>query len=472
MILILERIKQAINFSRESVLFDINETIVDNEGRLFLKSKMTKSALIKWQEVSDCHCDWLKISFSDIDHDEINPNDGIEGHEHTVKLTYPCFKENAYLFTNEGWSILLHDEKKLIRFRRIRLNFIDTSFSTLTFEALPWIDKPSEDSNFFEEKKEHSRVRSYVKNYESHNLAPSCVEPWILNSLEIENEAFETWKALSCLLLVKCLPDELFYNEDGIEIAGLSGRPPRKLVIDKNNLDISIYDDLQETIKWIYLQGNEIELKHTFLASELAREWPANIDFYSGLSRKLPLALESASLLYKAHIRSSSKETIKTLADLRKTLSEDVQKIVQQTRDISNNIWKDIAIVMGAVIFKYTINIAKSPDLNNIYSFIFLTLGIYMIMSFSLTIYINKKFTNLLEKNRKAWRGKLYGFLDDNDYQTLANGPIEDAIKAYKRVKLITGILVCLITLVLFSLAENEFFGLSKLFRLIYNYIR
>lgn len=36
---------------------------------------------------------------------------------------------------------------------------------------------------------------------------------------------------------------------------------------------------IQDVNKWIFIEGQEIELKHTFLTCELAREWPENISF-------------------------------------------------------------------------------------------------------------------------------------------------------------------------------------------------
>lgn len=100
----------------------------------------------------------------------------------------------------------------------------------------------------------------------------------------------------------------------------------KKLIYGDPDILLSDYSVLQTVINWIFIEGNEIELKHTFFTSELAREWPEYVSFCEGLPKKLPMAFESAKLLYKAHIRASSRETIKSLSDLRKTLAEDTQK--------------------------------------------------------------------------------------------------------------------------------------------------
>jgi hypothetical protein len=60
-------------------------------------------------------------------------------------------------------------------------------------------------------------------------------------------------------------------------------------------------------------------------------------------------ALESARLLYKAHIRAGGKDTLKSLGDLRKSLTEDTQKILQQSRDLSSALWKDMALVISTL---------------------------------------------------------------------------------------------------------------------------
>ncbi|MFS7178831.1 hypothetical protein AB6846_00235, partial [Serratia proteamaculans] len=135
MISILKKLKEAIELSRSYESIDINEIIDNSHGRLFLKSRMSNSALVKWQEVIDEGLDWLSVNFKDIDGDSISPNEGTEGDVYIVKIEYPCFNENIYLLTLEGWRYFLHDDEKVNKYNNINLLCIDISFSTHAFNV-------------------------------------------------------------------------------------------------------------------------------------------------------------------------------------------------------------------------------------------------------------------------------------------------------------------------------------------------
>ncbi|MFS7161142.1 hypothetical protein AB6825_01070 [Serratia proteamaculans] len=456
MISILKKLKEAIELSRSYESIDINEIIDNSHGRLFLKSRMSNSALVKWQEVIDEGLDWLSVNFKDIDGDSISPNEGTEGDVYIVKIEYPCFNENIYLLTLEGWRYFLHDDEKVNKYNNINLLCIDISFSTHAFNVSPWSSNPENIPNENKEALTPKKVRTYVKVFNENTSAPSTIEPWVLkntNNIPNDDPAFKIWRSISNAKLIICIPNEISLNSDGKIVVGFYGKPPKNLIFNKDKLKDEVFDNIQEAILWIYFEGNEIEIKHTFLSSEIAREWALNINYCNGINTKLPSALESAKLLYKAHVRSSGKETLKTLGDLRKTLIDDVQKVIQQTRDIANGIWKDVALSIATIVLKYTVDSSKQPNHQLIYSYIFFAVGVYIIASFALSLFINNKFNGISEDNRKIWRRKLYLFLDDADYKLLAKEPIDSALRNYRNVCIASGVIILITSILLFKLA-------------------
>ena len=178
---------------------------------------------------------------------------------------------------------------------------------------------------------------------------------------------------------------------------------------------------------------------------------------------RLPPALESARLLYKAHIRTGGKDTLKSLGDLRKGLTEDTQKILQQSRDLSSALWKDMALVISTLVLRYSLEALKESGPQKVYALAFCALALYIAISYGMSVYINRNALSLLEKKRITWRSKLYGFLDEQDYQELAGLPINTAMRSYRRVERITSAIMLVLVTLLLTAAASEFWPLSML---------
>jgi maltooligosyltrehalose synthase len=62
----------------------------------------------------------------------------------------------------------------------------------------------------------------------------------------------------------------------------------------------------------------------------------------------------------------------------------------------------------------------------------------------------------VVEASRAAWRTKLYGFLDDADYEALADGPLAGAMAAYRRTEGRTTAVVWVVVFVMLAAAAME----------------
>ena len=459
---ILEKIGKAIDCSRRTSDLVITEDQQTTTRKLFISGTMDNDTLQLWGEVMDTDAENLRITFVDDSRDDIHPAQGIPGQKHFITIISDELPGILRLFTLEGWRSFLLQDPRLCQYHRIYALFINEAFETQQWKVAPWKKMLPDESESDVPTQTASVTKSIIRCFSTDFLPPDTIAPWILISGDtVIDESMRLWESLACRELLKCFVNELFAAE--IKKVGLSGKPPRKIPFGEEHAALPAFDVIQETAKWIFLEGNETELKHTFLSSELAREWPEGVTFCEGIVYRLSPALESARLLYKAHIRTGGKDTLKSLGDLRKSLTEDTQKILQQSRDLSSTLWKDMALVISTLILRYSLEALKASGPQKVYALAFCALALYIAISYGMSVYINRHSLSLLGKNRTTWRNKLYGFLDEQDYQELAGLPVNAAMQSYCRVERITSVIVLILVTLLLTAAASEFWSISTL---------
>lgn len=460
----LTKIREAIEASRSDSKIIITETIKNNNtSNLFVSGVMDMNALKKWEEVFLSSSQWFSFQFEDDFGDIICPSQAIPNSKNNINIILDNDISSPYILTPEGWKQFLFCDIQVNKVNAVHLAFINTNFKTLSYEICTWSNEPviQEKTN-----SQHKKIsaRSVVRYNAYEFLPPDDISPWILDSLAPDdNIAFDIWKPIANRETLKCLPNELLLADNSI--VKLTGKPPKKITFGDFNFCTNEFEIIQSAAKWVYFEGEEIELKHTFLSNELAREWPDGVSFCEGIGSRLVPAVDSARLLYKAHIRTSSKETLKALADLRKNLADDMLKTIQQSKELSSTLWKDVALVISTIIIKYTIDAAKLPSFSKTYSFIFFTVAAYIIISHFISISINSNFIKIMEENRQCWRNKLYGYLDNDDYDKLATIPIEKANRNYCRIRNVVTLIIIIMSITLIYLGLCEFIDMKVYFQ-------
>lgn len=436
------RVHAAVEASRGAADLGIGE----DPGRLNLSGSLTRAALDAWQVVSDEAPDWLTFSCIDPADDRIQPHDAVEGDRVRITVAFAPSLNAPHLFTPEGWRSLLLDDTRVSSSTAVRLAFDEGHFRTRAFEVGSWEDAPAAGPDISAQR--DGSPRRHVRSQSSGLMAPSKIEPWIVDGDHGRGPAWQAWVAVSASMIARSLANEL-YVEDGEERVSLSGQPPRRLELGRFGVADIPFEALQQAAAWVYLEGTDVEVRHTFLSAELAREWPTGRSFSKGLKAKIESSLDSARLLYKAHLRAGSKDTLKALADLRKTLADDVQKLVQQARDLASSVWRDVAVAIGVMAVRFGLDAAKTVPSSFAFSTIYLLVAAYFVASFWLTVTINRRFLASLEESRAAWRTKLYAFLDDDDYRELAGTPLSGAIEDYRITERRTRRVVAVVVLLL-----------------------
>ncbi len=438
-----ERITRAVESCRPAEGFSVSE----DPGRLVVVGVAADPCLQAWQEASDGAPEWLSLRFVDDIGDDVVPGDVVHGERFKVFATFACPVSTPHFFTAEGWSSLLTDDEAMARATGVRLAFVAGGFETLAFSVLPWSEDvtavPAADPG------DAGKPRSQVRSQAADLMAPAKIEAWILDGPDpVGNQAADLWKERSCEAVARSLPNEL-YREGGEAKARLVGQPPRSLDLGRSPGGEPLFRLLQDAGRWIYVEGRDVEVRHTFLSSELAREWRGDTSFMDGLETRLAPSLDSARLLYKAHLRTGSKDTLKSLSDLRKALGDDVQKLLQQAKDLSASVWRDVAVAIGVMAFRFALDATKASTMTVELLLIYAAVASYVVISFVMSVTTNRAFLRIVDASTRTWRTKLYGFLDDDDYRSLAEHPLREAVGAYRRTErraawIVVMVLVCL----------------------------
>lgn len=272
---ILEKIGKAIDCSRRTSDLVITEDQQTTTRKLFISGTMDNDTLQLWGEVMDTDAENLRITFVDDSRDDIHPAQGIPGQKHFITIISDELPGILRLFTLEGWRSFLLQDPRLCQYHRIYALFINEAFETQQWKVAPWKKMLPDESESDVPTQTASVTKSIIRCFSTDFLPPDTIAPWILISGDtVIDESMRLWESLACRELLKCFVNELFAAE--IKKVGLSGKPPRKIPFGEEHAALPAFDVIQETAKWIFLEGNETELKHTFLSSELAREWPEN----------------------------------------------------------------------------------------------------------------------------------------------------------------------------------------------------
>lgn len=403
---------------------------------------LSREALAAWQAVADADAPWLTLDCLDGSDDVVEPRDVVDGDRVRVTLSYARRDGAEHLFTPEGWRSLLLDADRACRVSTVRLAFLgaDDGFRTRGHVVEPWVDIPA--AAAVPEPRTEAGPRRVVRSQSPDLMAPPRIEPYVAASAKVEGAAAPAWREAAATMISLALPNEL-YRDGPAAMAMLAGQPPRKLALKGTGHGADGFEAQQAAAAWVYLEGADVEVRHTFLSAELSREWTAGESFLSGLPKRVGPALDSARLLYKAHLRAGSKDTLKALSDLRKTLSDEVQKLLQQSRDLSAAVWRDVAVAIGALVVRLAVDASKGgPGGGSGFAWLYAVVAAYVGISYAVSVSTNRRFLGVAERSRSAWRTRLYGFLDDADYDALANGPLAEAMAAYRRAEGRTTVIV------------------------------
>ena len=116
-----------------------------------------------------------------------------------------------------------------------------------------------------------------------------------------------------------------------------------------------------------------------------------------------------------------SSDALKTLSELRKSVSDDAAKVADGTRQIVTAVAGALAIGAGLIAAR------TAGSVNPVLVIMVMALAATYV---GITILAGVLFTLLQRRVRKAWQPRLYRFLSKPDYDALVGGPANTAERA------------------------------------------
>ena len=301
--------------------------------------------------------------------------------------------------------------------------------------------------------------RKFTRDLTGTATVPQSIGLYLLKEQPAqESNVFRVWANAAKCYLALTLVNEVWREDNELKVSLIGPRTKRIPLGEPAEDDMNLFRLLQQASAWVYANSREVEVRHTLFTNELAREWPETSSFYDQAANRVTRALDSAMTAYRAHIRDGSKETLKALSDLRKTLSDEV-KVSAQTRELIGTLWKDFAIAATALLSRIALVFAdKQIEADSApMKVILVGAAVFSVASLTITLRANAHFMRIAERSRSAWKQKLFGFLSDEDLRALADKPIEDSIEAYNQAKWVVITIYAAVVVFLLSASAPDF---------------
>lgn len=284
----------------------------------------------------------------------------------------------------------------------------------------------------------------YVRDFVPDREVVTDLNPWILVvAPAVSSPTYQVWETVAGRRLLGGLVSRAWLEDGQVWLQAAATPPIYRIKADDPALP-GARSRLTEAANWVFLSGTDVEARHLLFSGELARASRPQQD----LTATLDQALEAAKAAYEAHVQSSSRETLKALADLRKTVIDETQKVAQRAQDLAATLWRDLAVSAAPFILKILGDAAKTPG-PLISSLFYFAAALFIGLSFALQWRINGAFFQSQVSSRRSWMQSLYSYISVREREEIAETPIEQAMKNYRETR---GVLVVVYALLIGAL--------------------
>lgn len=270
---------------------------------------------------------------------------------------------------------------------------------------------------------------SLVKESGAARIVPRDIRHWLLiddTQPDFSDPLQVFWSAKAVDALALSLANEI----DPVTLSLIFKGPPKLLLEKRETTSTEIqrfgeesFATLQIAAHWVYEDSRQAEIKHSLLATEIARSGRDGSSCIEYLKANLTTALESAKIAYQMSLSELTKDTLKSLGDLRKAITEETAKATDATRQTVTAVSGALAVSIGLVAARLSTNI--DPWLIAV---VMLVITGYI----GMIIYSGWGFIRLQRQLRKEWQPKLYRFLPEDEYKKMVTDPAEEAEQVFK----------------------------------------
>ncbi|MGY2440007.1 hypothetical protein [Pseudomonas sp. SDO52101_S400] len=327
-----------------------------------------------------------------------------------------------YVATEAGFKIFLENGHSALRWYVLGLL---KPFNTRARAYSDWgINEP------FVESQATKSPRLLVKESADVRTVPEDVSHWLLAEgyeLDEADTLHMVWATQAFDALSRC-----FANEIDTTGSKLSFKGPPKLnltlveaVDGAAQIKLNDFKAVQDAAIWVFDNAREAEVKHILLSAEIARSGRADGEALQYFRENLAAALDCGKIAYQMAISEITKDTLKSLGDLRKAVTEETSKATDATRQAIAAISTALTLGLGLIVARLTLQI--NPYL----------ISLVMAVAFgyaTLNVMSGRKFISIQQKLRLDWQSKLYRFLSEVEFKKMVGDPIEQAESFFYKV--------------------------------------
>lgn len=312
--------------------------------------------------------------------------------------------------------------------------------ATVGFETESFVLLAAEDeSRGFTAGGERRSPRMIVKSVGETPLLTADVRPYILvgENYPWSQQAFGIWLEVALPRLMVALSAEVNHVNSQIDFAG-----PPKVTLEgahlgaPGTLGTEAFLSLQSAIKWVYEVDREAETRKKLFGIEFARSVKNRSGAYDAFREGCGDALEGAKIAHQFGLAEVSRDALKSMADLRKSVADETAKITDATRQLSLSI-------AGAMFYGLGLIAARLTSVANPY--LLDAMAIVGLGYVSAIIWITHNSLEQQEDLRARWRGKFYEFLRTEDYKTMVTEPLEKSEESLRFAMKCAGVLSLLL---------------------------
>lgn len=272
--------------------------------------------------------------------------------------------------------------------------------------------------------------RLLVKESADVRTVPEDVRHWLLaegHELDEADPLHMVWAAQAFDALSRCFANEIDSTGGRLSFKG----PPKlnltlaEVVGDASLVTVNDFKVVQEAAGWVFDNAREAEVKHILLSAEIARSGRADGEAVQYFRGNLAAALDCAKIAFQMAISEITKDTLKSLGDLRKAVTEETSKATEATRQAIAAISTALTVGLGLVVARLTLQI--NPYL------IALVMAVAVAYT-TLNIISGRKFISIQQGLRQDWQSKLYRFLSEAEFKKMVGDPIGQAERFFDMV--------------------------------------
>lgn len=269
-----------------------------------------------------------------------------------------------------------------------------------------------------------------VKESATVRTVPEDVRHWLLaddHALERSDPFHMIWSAHAIDSLSRCFANEI--DSTGTKLT-FKGPPKLNLTISlpidgEEGVPLDDFEVVQEAAAWVFDNAREAEVKHILLSAEIARSGRADGEAHEYLREYLAGALDCAKIAYQMAVSDIAKDTLKSLGDLRKAVTEETSKTTDATRQAVAAIAAALTVGLGLIAIR--LNMQINPYLITVIMTVAFGYTVLNVMS-------GRKFIAIQRSLRQEWQPKLYRFLSTDEFKKMVGDPIGEAETLFNRV--------------------------------------